>query len=85
MPTLLDDSALEIVQEVAIEEFDLERLARISGMQPDDAPSPAPRFRVRQTLAALLLAAMFVSGLAPLRAASSVSLHAITRACSFGN
>ncbi len=67
MPTLLDESAPEIVQEVAIEEFDLERLARISEMQPAAPPMPARRhFRLRRYLFLAVLSLVIVGGLATL-------------------
>ncbi len=72
MPTLLDDREFEPVEETLIEEFDLERLARISEPPAIEPPrfallEGAPRFRRRRTLVLAVLAAGIVSGLATLR------------------
>ncbi len=72
MLPLVEDPVLQAVEETHLEEFDLERLARISEAQPIEPPrftllEPAPRFRLRRTLAVAFLAAIVVSGLATLR------------------
>ena len=80
MPTLLEDRAFEPVEETFVEEFDLERLARISEAQPDIEPpqfellepAPARRFRVRRTVVTAFLAAVIVLGLATLGPAANL-------------
>ena len=68
MPTLLDDRIFEEKPEIEVEEFDLERLARISEVEPaiEAPPAPRRRSRVRRTLVMALLALIIVGGLATL-------------------
>ncbi len=72
MATLLEEPVLQTVDETYVEEFDLERLARVSEPQPVEPGrfallEAAPRVRLRRTLVLAFLAAGIVSGLATLR------------------
>ncbi len=72
MATLVEEPVLQTVEETHLEEFDLERLARLSEPQPIEPPrfallEPAPRVRLRRSLVLAFLAAVIVSGLATLR------------------
>ncbi len=73
MPTLLEEPVLQTLEETHVEEFDLERLARLSAAPPAIEPprfellEPAPRFRFQRTLLVAFLAAVVVAGLATLR------------------
>lgn len=74
MPTLVEDPVLQSVEETYVEEFDLERLAHLSEAPPIEPPrfallEPAPRFRLRRTVALVLFAALSISVLATLRPA----------------
>lgn len=80
MPTLVETAQLDTFNEIAVEGFDLERLARLSET-PAIEVAPARRFRLRASVAALLLATMVVSVLATLPASAA----AFARACSLGN
>ncbi len=88
MPTLLEEPVLQTVEETYVEEFDLERLARLAVAQPASEPprfallAPAPRFRFRRTLLVALLAAGIVSALATLGPAANALLSTADTACS---
>ncbi len=78
MATLVEEPVLQTVEETYVEEFDLERLARISEPQPIEPPrfallEPAPRVRLRRTLVLALLAGAIVSSLATLRPDANAS------------
>ena len=93
MPTLLEDPARPTVDETLVEEFDLERLARISEAQPPIEPprfellEPAPklRFGFRGKLVTALLAVVMVGGLATLGPAANQLLGASESACAVGD
>jgi len=74
MPTLVECAKLD-VNELAVEEFDLERLALLSEPQP----AAVPRWRLRGKVAALALATLLVSVLATLPAS------VLAGVCSLGN